>query len=73
MLAKYLSTDTSKLTTSTLSIFYVRNSQAGKNITAKKNPTTIKDDNFYFSDYLNDSENKNEDQNGLPNDHQSSF
>ena len=72
MLAKYLSTHKSRLTTSTSSTSYVRNSRAAKNTAVEKNPATIKDDNFHFSDYLNDSNDKNEDQSALPNDHQSS-
>ena len=72
MLAKYLSTPISRLTTATSSVSYVTNSRAAKNTAAEKNPVTIEDDNFHFSDYLNDSDDQNKDQSALPNDHQSS-
>lgn len=56
MLAKYLSTHRSKLTTSTSSTSHIPNSRAAKNSAAEKNPAIIDDENFHFSDYLNDSD-----------------
>lgn len=72
MLAKYLSTHRSRLTTSTSFASHIPNSRAAKNSAAEKNPAIIEDEDFHFSDYLNDSDDENKDQSALPNDHQSS-
>lgn len=69
MLAKYFSIHTNRLTTSNSSTFHITNSSTENTIT-KKNSAIIEDDNFHFSDYLNDLDNKNKDQSILPNDHQ---
>lgn len=69
MLAKYFNTHTNRLTILNSSIFYIRNILAGNTI-AEKNLVIIKDDNFHFSDYLNDLDNDNKDQSGSLNDHQ---
>lgn len=71
ILAKYLSTHTNRLTTSILSVSYIKNSRAVDTV-AEKNPTIIEDYNFHFNDYLNDSDNENKDQSTSSNDHKSS-
>ena len=69
MLAKYFSTYTNRPTTSNSSTSHITNSLA-ENTVAEKNLATIEGDNVHFSDYLNDSDNENEDQSAPPNDHQ---
>lgn len=67
MLTKYFSTPTNKLTNSISSFYHITNSQAAKYIAAKKNKATIDNDNFNFDNHLNNLNNKNENQNMLPN------
>lgn len=50
----------------------MKNSQAAKNIAAEKNPAIVEDKNVYFSNYLNDLDNKNKDKSILLNDYQNS-
>lgn len=58
-LAKYLSTRISRPKTSTNCLSHFQNSQAPENTAAvsssRRNSATIEDEDFHFSDYLNNS------------------
>lgn len=69
MLIKYFGTHINRLTILNSSISCIRNILA-EHTMVEKNLVIIKDDNFHFSDYLNDLDNENKDQSGSLNDHQ---
>lgn len=77
VLAKYLSTRTSRPITS-LFLFHFQIGQASK-ITAavssslRRNSATIEDENFHFNDYLNNSSSKNKDQSTILDDNLGNF
>ena len=69
VLAKYLSTRTSRPTTSPF-LSHFQNGQASKNTAAvfsslRRNSATIEDEDFHFSNYLNNSSSKNKNQTAI--------